>query len=55
MKLRKKIEEQKRKAIEASKTFLEEEYRLNLTQKYQALNIRKLGSNVALRLYERTF
>ena len=45
--IEKKIEEQKRKAIEASKTFLEEEYRLNLTQKYQALNIRKLGSNVA--------
>ena len=45
--IEKKIEEQKRKAIEASKTFLEEEYRLNLTQKYQALNIRKLGSNVS--------
>jgi len=46
-KIEKKIEEQKRKAIEASKTFLEDEARLNLTQKYQALNIRKLGSNVA--------
>ena len=45
--IEKKIEEQKRKAIEASKTFLEDEARLNLTQKYQALNIRKLGSNVA--------
>jgi len=45
--IEKKIEEQKRKAIEASKVFLEDEARLNLTQKYQALNIRKLGSNVA--------
>jgi hypothetical protein len=45
--IERKIEEQKRKAIEASKTFLEDEARLNLTQKYQALNIRKLGSNVA--------
>lgn len=45
--IEKKIEEQKRKSIEASKTFLEDEARLNLTQKYQALNIRKLGSNVA--------
>lgn len=45
--IEKKIEEQKRKAIEASKVFLEDEARLTLTQKYQALNIRKLGSNVA--------
>ena len=38
------MSKQKEKAIATSQKFLEDEVRLNLKQKLQALNIRKLGS-----------
>ncbi len=50
-----KIAEQKKKAMETSSQFLEDEARLTLTQKYQALNIRKLGSNVSYGYMKGTF
>ena len=50
-----KIAEQKEKAIATSQKFLEDEVRLNLKQKLQALNIRKLGSNVSYGFMRGTF
>jgi hypothetical protein len=50
-----KIAEQKEKAIATSQKFLEDEVRLNLKQKLQALNIRKLGSNVSYGFMKGTF
>ena len=46
--IEKKLAEQKEKAIATSQKFLEDEARLTLKQKLQALNIRKLGSNVSV-------
>jgi len=51
----KKLAEQKEKAIATSQKFLEDEARLNLKQKLQALNIRKLGSNVSYGFMKSTF
>ena len=50
-----KIAEQKEKAIATSQKFLEDVVRLNLKQKLQALNIRKLGSNVSYGFMKATF
>lgn len=50
-----KIAEQKEKSIATSQKFLEDEYRLNLKQKLQALNIRRLGSNVSYGFMKGTF